>query len=75
MWVTGAYPSSVISTAGVADAVPIKRRGPRTTLYENISVIGEFAPELDAYAAEDIGIFENQGITETAHIHLYFIQL
>jgi len=27
-------------------------------------VVGEFAPELDAYAAEDIGIFENQGITE-----------
>ncbi|WP_239527745.1 Mur ligase family protein [Haloferax volcanii] len=43
---------------------PIERRGPRTTLYENISLIAEFVPELDAYEPDDVAIFENQGITE-----------
>ncbi|WP_198662054.1 Mur ligase family protein [Halorussus litoreus] len=42
---------------------PIERRGPRTTLYENISLIAEFVPELDAYEPDDVAIFENQGIT------------
>ncbi len=58
--ITGNHPILIYN----GEVHPIERRGPRTTLYENISVIGEFAPELDAYAAEDIGIFENQGITE-----------
>ncbi|WP_212589818.1 Mur ligase family protein [Halorubrum sp. Hd13] len=58
--ITGNHPTLIHN----GEVHPIERGGPRTTLYENISVIGEFAPELDAYAAEDIGIFENQGITE-----------
>ncbi|ELZ69335.1 Mur ligase family CapB protein [Haloferax prahovense DSM 18310] len=58
--ITGNYP--VIIHNG--EVYPISRLGPRTTLYENINVIGEFAPELDAYAPDDIGIFENQAITE-----------
>ena len=58
--ITGNHPTLIHN----GEVHPIERRGPRTTLYENISVIGEFAPELDAYAAEDVGIFENQGITE-----------
>ena len=58
--ITGNHPTLIHN----GEVHPIERSGPRTTLYENISVIGEFAPELDAYAAEDIGIFENQGITE-----------
>jgi len=58
--ITGNHPTLIHN----GEVHPIERRGPRTTLYENISVIGEFAPELDAYAADDIGIFENQGITE-----------
>jgi hypothetical protein len=43
---------------------PIQRSGPRVTLYENISLINEFFPEMDAYQPEDFGVFENQGITE-----------
>jgi hypothetical protein len=58
--ITGNHPTLIHN----GEAHPIERRGPRTTLYENVSLIGEFAPELEAYAAEDIGIFENQGITE-----------
>jgi hypothetical protein len=58
--ITGNHPTLIHN----GEVHPIERSGPRVTLYENISVIGEFAPELDAYAAEDIGIFENQGITE-----------
>lgn len=58
--ITGNHPTLIHN----GEVHPIERLGPRTTLYENISVIGEFAPELDAYAAEDVGIFENQGITE-----------
>jgi hypothetical protein len=58
--ITGNHPTLIHN----GEVHPIERLGPRTTLYENISVVGEFAPELDAYAAEDIGIFENQGLTE-----------
>ena len=58
--ITGNHPTLIHN----GEVHPIERLGPQTTLYENISVIGEFAPELDAYAADDIGIFENQGITE-----------
>jgi hypothetical protein len=58
--ITGNHPTLIHN----GEVHPIERLGPRTTLYENISVVGEFAPELDAYAAEDVGIFENQGITE-----------
>ncbi len=38
--------------------------GESNTLYENISLIAEFVPELDAYEPDDVAIFENQGITE-----------
>jgi hypothetical protein len=58
--ITGNHPTLIHN----GEIHPIERLGPRVTLYENISVIGEFAPELDAYAAEDVGIFENQGLTE-----------
>jgi uncharacterized protein YegP (UPF0339 family) len=58
--ITGNHPTLIHN----GEVHPIERVGPRTTLYENISVVGEFAPELDAYAADDIGIFENQGLTE-----------
>jgi hypothetical protein len=58
--ITGNHPTLIHN----GEVHPIERLGPRTTLYENISVIGEFAPELDAYDPEDVAIFENQGITE-----------
>jgi hypothetical protein len=58
--ITGNHPTLVHN----GEVHPIERLGPRTRLYENISIIGEFAPELDAYAAEDVGIFENQGLSE-----------
>jgi hypothetical protein len=46
------------------EVYPIQRSGPRVTLYENISLINEFFPELDAYQPDDFAVFENQGITE-----------
>jgi hypothetical protein len=58
--ITGNHPTLIHN----GEVHPIERHGPRVTLYENVSIIGEFAPEIDAYAAEDIGIFENQGLTE-----------
>lgn len=57
---TGNHPTLIHN----GEAHPIERQGPQTTLYENISVIAEFVPELDAYEPDDIAIFENQGITE-----------
>lgn len=58
--ITGNYPTLIHN----GEAYPIDRQGPRVTLYENVSVIGEFAPELDSYDPEDVAIFENQAITE-----------
>ncbi|WP_269432625.1 Mur ligase family protein, partial [Haloferax profundi] len=58
--ITGNYPIVIHN----GEVYPLERRGPRTTLYENINVIEQFAPELDAYSPEDIGIFENQAISE-----------
>ncbi len=58
--ITGNHPTLIHN----GELHPIERLGPRTTLYENISVIGEFAPELDHYSPDDVAIFENQGITE-----------
>jgi hypothetical protein len=58
--ITGDHPTLIHN----GEARPIERQGPRTTLYENISLIADFAPELDAYEPEDVAIFENQGITE-----------
>jgi len=58
--ITGNHPTLIHN----GEAHPIERRGPRTTLYENISLIAEFVPELDAYEPDDVAIFENQGITE-----------
>jgi len=58
--ITGNQPH-LIHNGGV---VPLNRRGPRTTLYENIDVFREYVPKLARYAPEDVVIFENQGITE-----------
>jgi hypothetical protein len=46
------------------NVIPIERTGAYTTLYENINVLQEFGPQLESYTPEDVGIFENQGITE-----------
>ncbi|MFC7177384.1 hypothetical protein [Halosegnis marinus] len=46
------------------DPVPIDRRGPRVTLYENIKTFWRFLPVLDEYSPDDVVVFENQGITE-----------
>jgi hypothetical protein len=58
--ITGNHPTLIHN----GEVHPIDRLGPRTTLYENISLIARFAPELDAYSPDDVAIFENQGITE-----------
>jgi len=58
--ITGNYPT-IIHNGRVH---PIERLGPRTTLYENVNVVSEFAPRLKAFDAGDVGIFENQAITE-----------
>ncbi|SDQ25000.1 hypothetical protein [Halopelagius longus] len=46
------------------DYIPIERKGPRVTLYENIKTFWRFIPVLDSYSPEGVGVFENQGITE-----------
>lgn len=46
------------------DVIPVDRKGPHTTLYENIKVFREFGSQLSSYTPEDVAIFENQGITE-----------
>lgn len=46
------------------DVIAVDRKGPHTTLYENIKVLREFGAQLSAYTPEDVAIFENQGITE-----------
>ena len=58
--ITGNHPLLIRN----GDVIPIKRTGPYTTLYENINVLREFGPQLESYTPEDVGIFENQGITE-----------
>lgn len=58
--ITGNYP--VIIHNGRVH--PIERLGPRVTLYENVNVVGEFAPRLGAFDAGDVAIFENQAITQ-----------
>jgi hypothetical protein len=58
--ITGNHPLLIRN----GDVIPIERTGPYTTLYENINVLREFGPQLESYTPEDIGIFENQGITE-----------
>ena len=58
--ITGNYPTLIHN----GEAYPIERKGPRVTLYENASIVSEFAPELDLYDPEDIAVFENQAITE-----------
>jgi uncharacterized protein YegP (UPF0339 family) len=45
-------------------AIPLNRQGPRTTLYENISVFQEYVPKLARHRPDDVAVFENQGITE-----------
>lgn len=57
--ITGNHPTLVHN----GEVHPIERLGPRTMLYENISIIGEFVPELDGYSPDDVAIFEDQGIT------------
>lgn len=46
------------------EVISVDRKGPHTTLYENIRVLREFGSQLTAYSPEDVAIFENQGITE-----------
>ncbi|WP_435126022.1 Mur ligase [Halobaculum sp. D14] len=58
--ITGNHPLLIRN----GDVIPIERTGPYTTLYENINVLREFGPQLESYTPEDVGIFENQGITE-----------
>ena len=58
--ITGNQPTLIRN----GEVIPIDRPGPYTTLYENINVLREFAPVLESYTPEDVGIFENQGITE-----------
>ncbi len=57
--ITGNHPTLVHN----GEVHPIERLGPRTMLYENIRIIGEFVPELDGYSPDDVAIFEDQGIT------------
>ena len=58
--ITGNHPLLIRN----GNVIPIERRGAYTTLYENINVLQEFGPQLESYTPEDVGIFENQGITE-----------
>jgi hypothetical protein len=56
--------------------IPIHRGGPRVTLYENIRTFWRFIPILDGFDADDVAIFENQGITEytTRMVNQRFVQ-
>lgn len=58
--ITGDHPTSYIN----GRIVPIQRRGPRVTLYENINLVQEFLPQLAELGAVDAVIMENQAITE-----------
>ncbi|MFB6352687.1 MAG: Mur ligase family CapB protein [Halobacteriales archaeon] len=58
--ITGNYPVIILN----GRVYPIDRLGPRTTLYENVNVVREFAPHLEAFDAGDVALFENQAITE-----------
>ena len=58
--ITGNHPVTIHN----GRVVPLDRVGPRTTLYENIRVFAEFAPQLDRFSPEDVAVLENQGITE-----------
>lgn len=58
--ITGNHPKIIHN----GEVYPIERLGPRVTLYENVSIVREFSKELSNYDGDDIGIFENQGITE-----------
>jgi hypothetical protein len=57
--ITGDHPAVIRN----GEVHPLDRRGPLTRLYENCQVLAEFADDLDAYAGENVAVFENQGIT------------
>lgn len=58
--ITGDRPQSIHN----GFVIPIERRGPRVTLYENIRLVKEFLPQLAQTTPEDAVVMENQAITE-----------
>lgn len=58
--ITGDHPTSYHN----GRMIPIQRRGPRVTLYENLNLVQEFVPQLTATDPEDVIVMENQAITE-----------
>ncbi|MFA1612155.1 Mur ligase [Halobellus rubicundus] len=58
--ITGDHPTSFHN----GRQIPIQRRGPRVTLYENLHLVREFLPQLTQTHPKDAVIMENQAITE-----------
>ncbi|MFC7096442.1 Mur ligase [Halobaculum marinum] len=58
--VTGDHPTSYHN----GREIPIRRSGPRVTLYENIDLIREYVPQLAVTDPDDAVVMENQAITE-----------
>ena len=58
--VTGDHPQSIHNGL----VIPIERRGPRVTLYENVNLVAEFLPQLRQTSPDDAVVMENQAITE-----------
>ncbi|EMA66316.1 Mur ligase family CapB protein [Halorubrum aidingense JCM 13560] len=58
--ITGDHPTSYHN----GRTIPIQRRGPRVTLYENLNLLREFVPQLTETEPEDAIVMENQAITE-----------
>ncbi|SDM44198.1 hypothetical protein SAMN04487949_1674 [Halogranum gelatinilyticum] len=58
--ITGDHPTSYYN----GRMIPIQRRGPRVTLYENLNLIRQFVPQLANTAPDDSIVMENQAITE-----------
>ncbi|WP_199268376.1 Mur ligase family CapB protein [Halomarina oriensis] len=58
--ITGNHPVTIHN----GTVVPIDRRGTRTTLYENVPLLGQFGDWFEGNERGDVAIVENQGITE-----------
>jgi hypothetical protein len=58
--ITGDRPQSIHNGL----IIPVERRGPRVTLYENIRRTKEFIPQLVSTHPDDAVVMENQAITE-----------
>ncbi|MFD1599505.1 Mur ligase [Halobellus rarus] len=58
--ITGDHPTSYHN----GRKIPIQRRGPRVTLYENLNLVREFLPQLAITSHDDAVVMENQAITE-----------